>query len=195
LNLWEELKFEVSICDRCRLSQNRTNPVLGEGNTKTLLMFVGEAPGKEEDENGRPFLGKAGQLLTKIFNSVQLEREEVYITNVVKCRPPRNRNPEEDELEACNRYLETQIALINPKLIVPVGAVASKYFLKEKMQDGISAVRGKIFDWDGGIKIIPIFHPSYLLRNTSTKEGSPKWLTWQDMQNIKEMYENLKEAD
>lgn len=195
MNLWEELKFEVSICDRCRLSQNRTNPVLGEGNTKTLLMFVGEAPGKEEDENGRPFLGKAGQLLTKIFNSVQLEREEVYITNVVKCRPPRNRNPEEDELEACNRYLETQIALINPKLIVPVGAVASKYFLKEKMQDGISAVRGKIFDWDGGIKIIPIFHPSYLLRNTSTKEGSPKWLTWQDMQNIKEMYENLKEAD
>ena len=157
-------------------------------------MFVGEGPGEEEDEQGRPFVGKAGMLFTKIFNSVNLERDDVYITNVVKCRPPKNRNPESDEISACNRYLETQIALINPKVIVAVGAVVLKALLKDENAK-ISSMRGKEIEWEGGIKLIPIFHPNFLLRNNATEEGSPKWQTWQDMKNIKAMYDFYSDGE
>lgn len=193
MNLWEDLKFEITVCERCKLCNARKNTVIGEGDENSPIMFIGEAPGEEEDLQGCPFVGASGSLFTKIFNSVKLERKDVYITNIVKCRPPRNRNPEEEEIESCSRYLDAQIALINPKLIVTVGAVSSKYFLKENMKKGIMSVRGQEFEWEGGIKIIPILHPSYLLRNPSTEEGKPKWLTWQDMKKIKNMYDEFME--
>ena len=186
--LWEEMEFQIKNCKSCKLCNTRRKAVPGEGNKKSPIMFIGEGPGEEEDEQGRPFVGKAGMLFTKIFNSVNLERDDVYITNVVKCRPPKNRNPESDEISACNRYLETQIALINPKVIVAVGAVALKALLKDENAK-ISSMRGKEIEWDGGIKLIPIFHPSFLLRNNATEEGSPKWQTWQDMKNIKSLYD------
>lgn len=192
--LWEEMEFQIKNCKSCKLCNTRRKAVPGEGNKKSPIMFIGEGPGEEEDEQGRPFVGKAGMLFTKIFNSVNLERDDVYITNVVKCRPPKNRNPESDEISACNRYLETQIALINPKVIVAVGAVALKALLKDENAK-ISSMRGKEIEWDGGIKLIPIFHPSFLLRNNATEEGSPKWQTWQDMKNIKAMYDFYSDGE
>ena len=192
--LWEEMEFQIKNCKSCKLCNTRRKAVPGEGNKKSPIMFIGEGPGEEEDEQGRPFVGKAGMLFTKIFNSVNLERDDVYITNVVKCRPPKNRNPESDEISACNRYLETQIALINPKVIVAVGAVALKALLKDENAK-ISSMRGKEIEWDGGIKLIPIFHPSFLLRNNATEEGSPKWQTWQDMKNIKSMYDFYSDGE
>lgn len=192
MELWKELEFEIKHCSKCNLHFNRKIPVVGEGNINTPIMFVGEAPGEKEDVVGKPFVGKSGGLFTKIFNSVDLAREDVYITNIVKCHPKGNRNPEEDEIKICSQYLETQIALINPKIIVTVGSISTKWFLKEKAEVGITKLRGKIFDWEGDIKVIPIFHPSYLIRNQSTSQGSPKWNTWQDMKLIKMEYEKLK---
>ena len=186
--LWEEMEFQIKSCKSCKLCNTRKKAVPGEGNKKSPVMFIGEGPGEEEDEQGRPFVGKAGMLFTKIFNSVNLERDDVYITNIVKCRPPKNRNPEQDEIDACCKYLETQIALINPKIIVAVGGVALKSLLKDE-DAKISRLRGKEITWEGGIKLFPIFHPSFLLRNNGTEEGSPKWQTWQDMKKIKEFYD------
>ncbi len=192
--LWEEMEFQIKNCKSCKLCNTRRKAVPGEGNKNSPIMFIGEGPGEEEDEQGRPFVGKAGMLFTKIFNSVNLERDDVYITNVVKCRPPKNRNPESDEISACNRYLETQIALINPKVIVAVGAVVLKALLKDENAK-ISSMRGKEIEWEGGIKLIPIFHPNFLLRNNATEEGSPKWQTWQDMKNIKAMYDFYSDGE
>lgn len=186
--LWEEMEFQIKNCKSCKLCNSRRKAVPGEGNKKSPVMFIGEGPGEEEDEQGRPFIGKAGMLFTKIFNSVNLERDDVFITNIVKCRPPKNRNPEEDEIIACYKYLETQIALINPKIIVAVGGLALKTLMKDENAK-ISSLRGKELEWEGGIKLIPIFHPSYLLRNSATEEGSPKWQTWQDMKRVKSMYD------
>ncbi len=194
-NIWKELKFEVENCSKCRLCKTRNNSVPGEGNVNSPIVFIGEGPGEDEDKSGRPFVGRAGQLLTKIFNTVDLKREDVYITNIVKCRPPENRAPEDDEMESCYPYLETQIALINPKMIVTVGAVSTKYILKEQVKEGITKIRGQVFDWEAGIKVVPILHPSYLLRNASTAEGSPKWLTWQDMKYIKSQYDKYVEEE
>lgn len=190
-NLWEELEFEVENCKLCKLSMNRNKTVLGKGKRDAKLMFISEAPGKDEEEHGVPFIGRAGKLFSKILSTVGLDEKEVYITNVIKCRPPKNRNPEEDELSSCLSYLETQIALVNPSIIVTVGSVSSKWLLKDRMKEGITKIRGRIIDWEGGIKVIPILHPSFLLRNTSTTEGSPKWNTWQDMKMIKEEFDSL----
>lgn len=185
---WKELIQQISSCSKCGLHKTRISTVPGEGSTKTLLMLVGEGPGEEEDEQGKPFVGKAGQLLTKILKAAAISRKDVYITNVVKCRPPHNRVPAIEEMMTCNMYLEAQIALIRPSIILCLGNTPTKWFLKTS--EGISNLRGRWFKWRG-IDLMPIFHPSYLLRNESRKKGSPKDLTWQDIRAVKEKLDQL----
>ena len=142
--LLEEIKSEVKTCTLCSLSQSRTKIVFGEGDPDALLMFVGEAPGEEEDRTGRPFVGKAGQLLTKILQSVGLKREEVYITNIIKCRPPGNRTPAQSEMDSCFPYLEAQIAIINPSIIITLGGTSTLYLLGKKNLSANFGVSGLI---------------------------------------------------
>ncbi|WP_427365400.1 uracil-DNA glycosylase [Candidatus Caldatribacterium saccharofermentans] len=190
--LLEEIRQEVERCTLCPLAKNRTQTVFGEGNPDALIMFIGEAPGEDEDRSGRPFVGKAGQLLTKILLSVGIQREEVYIANMVKCRPPGNRTPTLEEVEACFPYLEAQIAIVNPSVIVTLGSVSTGYLLGTK--EPMSKLRGQWFDWRGGKRIFPMFHPSFLLRHESRAPGSPKYLTWQDIQEVKRVYDLLRES-
>lgn len=177
-------------CHRCPLGKNRTNLVFGEGNPNADLMLIGEAPGETEDQTGRPFVGKAGQLLTQILASVGIGREEVYITNVVKCRPPGNRVPTRAEMEACWDWLAAQIALVNPLLIVTLGNTPTQRLLGTSQ--GITQLRGRFHVWKGGIEVFPMFHPSFLLRNPSKKKGSPKYLTWLDIKAVKERLSYLR---
>jgi len=177
------LEERVKGCTKCPLSETRTNVVFGEGNPHATVMFVGEGPGEVEDQTGRPFVGPAGQKLDEVFASVGITREEIYITNVVKCRPPGNRVPTKKELEACYPYLEAQIALVNPSLIVTLGNTPTQWLVPTA--GGITKVRGTLLPWRGGIKVFPMFHPSYLLRNPSRAKGSPKYLTWLDIQKVR----------
>ena len=167
---------QVSNCTDCSLSELRTNSVFGEGNINADLVFVGEAPGRDEDLVGKPFVGAAGQLLTKIIQAMNLSREDVYITNVLRCRPPGNRNPLPEEVIACQGYLKKLLKIINPKIVCTLGKFASQTILDRG--DSISRMRGKFFDLDN-ITIMPTFHPAYLLRNPSGKK-----LVWQDMKQI-----------
>jgi uracil-DNA glycosylase family 4 len=188
--MWKELEEQVKNCKKCRLCETRNNVVIGEGPRRCDLMLIGEAPGAEEDKQGIPFVGRAGQLLTKILASVGIKREEdIYITNVIKCRPPNNRNPQTDELDACFPYLKKQIELVNPKIFVFCGGVSSRYLLQAR--EGITKLRGRVLSFMGR-PVVPIFHPSYLLRNPTDKKGGPKWLTWQDMNLLKELIEEVK---
>jgi uracil-DNA glycosylase family 4 len=165
-------------CMRCKLcSQGRSQIVFGVGHPKARLMLVGEAPGEEEDKRGEPFVGRAGQLLTKIIESIGLSREQVYIANVIKCRPPDNRNPEPDEVAACEPYLFRQIDVIQPMVIVPLGKFAAQCLLKTT--DPITRLRGRRFDYRG-TTLIPTFHPAYLLRNPSAKRE-----VWDDMKLVR----------
>lgn len=173
------LEKEILSCRRCVLSETRTRVVPGEGSFKSPLMFVGEAPGRDEDEQGRPFVGRAGQLLTKIIKAMKYEREEVYITNIVKCRPPDNRNPHSDEIASCKDYLLRQIDLINPDVIVTLGKVAASFFIESKL--GMTALRGDFYNFQG-IKVMPTFHPSYLIRNEGNK--ILRKMVWDDMQKV-----------
>jgi DNA polymerase len=182
LAAWEEVKARVQACGRCGLGQTRTNVVFGQGPFGTPLVFVGEGPGEDEDRQGLAFVGKAGQLLTRILSAGQISREEVFITNVVKCRPPGNRVPSPEEMMMCGDFLEAQLLLLRPKILVCLGATAAKWILKTT--EGISALRGRWFEWRG-IEVFPMFHPSYLLRDESRRKGSPKDLTWQDVQALK----------
>lgn len=185
----ELLSAQARTCTACRLAEGRTQVVFGEGDPEAQLMFVGEGPGEEEDRQGRPFVGKAGQLLDRILEAAGIPRERVYITNVVKCRPPGNRTPLPDEARACTRrWLVKEIELVSPQIIVPLGAVAAEFFLGEKVS--ITKVRGQWFDWQG-IRVFPMFHPAYLLRNPSRAPGSPKHLTWLDIQEVKRTLETL----
>ena len=170
------LDANVSSCTRCELSLTRTNTVFGEGSEKARLMFVGEAPGKDEDEQARPFVGRAGKLLTKIIESIGLEREDVFIANILKCRPPENRNPMPTEIVSCTPYLIKQIELINPKVICTLGKFASQTLLETETP--ISKLRGKFYYYQG-IKLMPTYHPAYLLRNSTGKKD-----VWEDMQKI-----------
>jgi len=167
---------KVKKCKRCQLERGRTNVVFGEGDPGARLMFVGEAPGRDEDLQGRPFVGRAGQLLTKIIGSVGLKREEVYIANILKCRPPGNRNPLPGEIASCRRYLEKQIDMIQPEVICALGKFAAQTLLNTETP--ISRIRGDFFDYRG-IKLIPTYHPAYLLRNPSGKKD-----VWEDMKKI-----------
>jgi DNA polymerase len=166
-------------CHQCPLAAGRTNVVFGEGSPQADLMFVGEGPGYDEDMQGRPFVGKAGQLLTKMVNAMQFTREEIYIANIVKCRPPKNRNPLPEEAAACMPYLKRQIELIKPRVIVVLGAVPLKFLLGKT---GIMRQRGH---WDtyNGIKVMPTFHPAYLLRNPAAKRD-----TWNDLQQVMQIF-------
>lgn len=162
--------------------------VFGEGNPDARLMIVGEAPGEEEDLSGRPFVGRAGQLLDRILASVGLERDEVYITNMVKFRPPGNRNPKPEELRASEPVLLEQIRLIRPQVIATLGNVPTQYFVGSK--EGITRLHGQWHEWHG-IRVFPLYHPAYLLRNPSREKGSPKWQMWQDMRELKAVLDSL----
>lgn len=183
-----EISEKVRACTKCRLSENRTKAVPGEGDEDSDLLFVGEGPGRQEDQQGRPFVGRAGNKLTDILGSVSLERSQVYITNIVKCRPPENRAPKSDEVDSCLPYLEAQIAEINPSIIATLGNTATKTLLDT--EEGITSARGKFYSWRGEIQVFPMFHPSYLLRNPSKEKGSPKYQTWQDIKKIKKVLES-----
>ncbi len=180
----------IEKCTACPLYEKRINVVVGEGDLFAPIMFVGEGPGEEEDKTGRPFVGKAGQLLTKILESVQLKREDVYICNVVKCRPPENRVPTVEEQKACGHFLYAQIMIVDPIYIVPLGSTALSFFLGQNVS--ITEYRGKEIEWKGGKKLFPMFHPSYLLRNPSKEKGSPKDLTWQDIKKVRTFYDDFK---
>ncbi len=187
----EALKEKARHCTACRLAEGRTQVVFGEGDPDARLMFVGEAPGADEDRLGRPFVGKAGQLLDRILEAAGIPRESVYITNVVKCRPPENRTPLPDEAKTCsNLWLLPEIELVKPQIIVPLGSVAAQFFLGKKVP--ITRARGQWFEWNG-ILVFPMFHPAYLLRNPSRAPGSPKALTWRDIQEVKKKLEELGE--
>ena len=176
---YPSLEEQILSCQMCSLGKGRKNAVPGEGNLEAELMFVGEAPGRDEDIQGRPFVGKAGQLLSKIINAMHFKREEVYITNIVKCRPPENRTPHVDEIEKCKAYLLSQIEMIQPRVIVSLGKVASDFFIHSRL--GMTALRGDFSDY-GGIRVMPTFHPSYLIRNEHNE--ILKKMVWEDMQKV-----------
>lgn len=165
------------------------NLVFGEGNPDADLMLIGEAPGEEEDLSGRPFVGRAGQLLDRILESVSIDRFDLYITNIVKFRPPGNRNPKPEEISVSEGVLLEQIRLIRPQIIAPLGNVPTQYFLQTR--EGITKTHGRWFSWHG-IDIFPLFHPAYLLRNPSREQGGPKWQMWQDMKNLKTALSSLQ---
>jgi DNA polymerase len=171
------LRAAIGDCRRCKLAPHRTQLVFGVGNPRARLAFVGEAPGRDEDLQGEPFVGRAGQLLTEIITKgMRLRREDVYICNVVKCRPPENRNPEPDEVAACEPFLLRQLGLIGPEVIVALGKFAAQTLLRSKTP--ITQLRGRWFDYHG-VRVMPTFHPAYLLRNPGDKR-----LVWQDIQQV-----------
>ena len=176
------LRAEIGDCTRCKLhGLGRTQVVFGVGNPAADLMFVGEAPGGDEDIQGIPFVGRAGQLLTRIIEAIGLRREDVYIANVIKCRPPQNRNPEPDEVAICEPFLFQQVDAIGPKVIVALGSFAAKALLRTL--DPISRLRGRVYEYRGA-KLVPTFHPAYLLRNPSSKRE-----VWEDMKMVRRLLE------
>ena len=178
-----DMKKTAEDCQACQLYKRRTNLVFGSGDPGAKLMFVGEAPGADEDLKGEPFVGRAGQLLTKMIEAIGMKREEVYIANVLKCRPPNNRNPLPEEIAACCNFLLKQIRIIRPRVICTLGKFASQFLLKSEQP--ISALRGKFYDFNAtgvdGIKLMPTFHPAYLLRNPNDKR-----LVWEDLKKIRD---------
>ena len=189
--LWEKAKAGALACKGCSLASTRTKVVFGDGNERSKLLFIGEGPGADEDEQGLPFVGRAGQLLTQILTAGGIDRKDVYITNIVKCRPPENRIPTPEEMIICDQHLQTQIMLIDPELIILLGNTPTRWILKTN--EGITKIRGKWFEWRGKA-VMPMFHPSYLLRNASSKEGSPKHLTWIDIQEVKRSWDIVRET-
>ena len=177
------LQNECSTCVKCSLSTTRKNVVFGRGNPNSKLFVVGEGPGQQEDELGLAFVGRAGKMLDSVFLSVGIDtNEDCYISNIVKCRPPNNRKPLANEVKECLPWLNEQIELIKPKVIVLAGSTAVQSYLN--IDEPISKLRGKWIVKED-IKYMPIFHPSYLLRNPSKEKGKPKWLTWQDLKKVK----------
>lgn len=166
----------VATCQRCRLAKGRTQVVFGVGNPKARVVFVGEAPGAEEDRQGEPFVGRAGQLLNSMLRACGLSRSEVYIANIVKCRPPGNRDPQDDEAAACLPFLRRQLALIKPEIIVLLGRVAARHLLG--ITAPISSYRGSWRHWEG-VEVLPTFHPAYLLRNPQAKREA-----WEDLKKL-----------
>ncbi len=175
----EELARRAGECARCGLSRSRNQVVFGEGAAQAALMFIGEGPGRDEDLSGRPFVGRAGQLLTRIIKAMGFERDRIYITNVVKCRPPNNRDPKPEESAACRDWLDRQLALIKPEVIVALGRVAAHNLLGT--EEPISRLRGRFHDLNG-IPVMPTFHPSYLLRQSDPR--GPRKMVWEDMKNV-----------
>jgi DNA polymerase len=179
----EAIRDDLGDCQRCKLAPTRKNIVFGSGNPRAELMFVGEAPGADEDEQGLPFVGRAGQLLTRIIESIDLKREEVYICNILKCRPPGNRNPESDEVASCEPFLLRQVASVKPKVICALGTFGAQALLRTR--EPISKLRGQLIDFRGA-KFIATFHPAYLLRNPYEKRK-----VWEDLQKIRDYLRSL----
>ncbi len=175
----EEIRDDLGDCQRCKLCQERTNIVFGSGHPQARLVFVGEGPGVDEDRQGLPFVGRAGQLLTKMIESIQLRRDEVYICNVVKCRPPQNRTPEEDEIAACSPFLLRQLAVLQPTVICCLGVTAAQTLLQ--LRSPMSRLRGKIHSFHGA-QLIATYHPAYLLRNPAAKRD-----VWEDLKRIRSL--------
>lgn len=193
---WKELQEKVRTCTKCPLCKTRTNTVFGEGPvTDCKCVIIGEAPGEDEDKQGRPFVGRAGILLTDILEKgAGIPRDSLYIMNVLKCRPPdpvkTNRPPTDEEMSACNDYLEAQLALLHPEIVVTMGNTPTKWLTKTKQ--GITVVHGKWLTWRG-IRLFPMFHPSYLLRNESNNsQTGPKYLTWVDVKELKTELDKLQ---
>jgi uracil-DNA glycosylase family 4 len=180
----EDIRTWIGDCRRCRLCEERKNIVFGSGHSQAKLMFVGEGPGADEDEQGLPFVGRAGKLLTKIIEAMGYTRDQVYIANVVKCRPPNNRAPQPDESESCVPFLQKQVAIIKPSILVALGASATNALITAS--GGISTLRGKFhpLSWDKNVPVMPTFHPAYLLRNPNAKR-----YVWDDMKIVKNRLE------
>ncbi len=179
----EGIRGDLGDCRRCKLASGRMNIVFGAGNPHAELMFVGEAPGADEDEQGQPFVGRAGQLLTKIIEAINMRREDVYICNILKCRPPGNRNPESDEIAACEPFLFRQIAAVKPKVICALGTFGAQTLLGTR--EPISRLRGSFIEYRGA-KLLATFHPAYLLRNPNEKRK-----VWEDVQKIRDYLKSL----
>jgi uracil-DNA glycosylase len=173
------LRADLGDCRRCGLAGGRKNIVFGQGSPAARLMFIGEAPGADEDEQGLAFVGKAGQLLTRIIEAIELSRDDVFIANVIKCRPPQNRNPEPDEILACAPFLERQVAVIHPRVIVALGKFAAQWVLRTA--EPISRLRGRLGEYHG-IHVMPTYHPAYLLRNPGAKRD-----VWEDMKVVRSL--------
>jgi DNA polymerase len=176
----EDVRADLGDCRRCKLAAGRKQIVFGKGNASAKLVFVGEGPGFDEDQQGEPFVGAAGQLLTRIIDAIKLSREQVYICNIIKCRPPGNRNPELDEINSCLPFLERQLAAIQPDFICALGKVAAQTLLRSDVP--ISRLRGRFYDYKG-IKLLPTYHPAYLLRNPEKKRE-----VWEDMKLLMKEY-------
>lgn len=174
---WEELEKSIINCTKCKLCTGRTNIVFGTGNKNADVMLIGEGPGADEDRQGEPFVGKAGKLMDQAFKGIGIKREEVYIANIVKCRPPQNRNPEQDEIDSCIDYLRAQVMLVKPEIIVLLGSVALKAILGKEYS--ITTSRGKWVE-KKGIRYMPTFHPAALLRDESKKISF-----WKDLKEVK----------
>lgn len=183
---FEEIWTDIGNCTRCPLYERRTNIVHTEGNSTARLMFVGEAPGADEDAQARPFVGRAGQLLTKIIEAIGFKREEVLIGNVNRCRPPGNRPPTEEEASICKPFLLREIASVQPDVIVVLGNTATRNLLNTKI--GITRLRGEFQDYHG-VKVMPTFHPAYLLRDPSKKQE-----TWQDLKKVRDYLESTRKT-
>ena len=188
----DETAAAAAACRDCGLCQTRTKVAFSRGNPQAKLMIIGDAPGQKEDETGEPFVGRAGKLLDRILLAGHIDRDtDVYICNVVKCRPPGNRVPENNECDSCSKYLEAQLFFIAPKLILLAGSTAVQAVLKIK--DPISRIRGRWFEYKNDARVMPVFHPSYLLRNDSKEVGSPKWLMWQDIKEVRKQLDILNQ--
>ena len=181
---WRHLQQQVAACRQCKLCETRTQTVFGVGNRKASWMLIGEAPGQDEDLQGEPFVGKAGQLLNEMLRAIGLQREEVYIANMLKCRPPRNRDPETAEMAACRAFLQAQIKLLQPKLIMAVGRIAAQNLLET--QKSLTALRGHCYHL-ADTPLVVIHHPAYLLRSPQEKAK-----TWEDLQFALSVYKSLE---
>lgn len=184
---WPQLMEEIAACEKCRLCQTRTNVVPGEGDPNARLMFIGEGPGRDEDLQGRPFVGRSGELLTRMIRAIGLTREQVYICNVVKCRPPQNRNPEPDEAAACLNYLRAQVGLVRPQVVALLGKVACRYALQQEIS--VMREHGNWYERKG-IWFMPTYHPSALLRDPAKKRDS-----WEDFQKIRDKLREIEAAE
>ncbi len=180
----EKLNATICTCTKCSLGHTRKKFVFGVGNPNADLVLVGEAPGADEDEQGEPFVGRAGQLLNKILEAIQFKREDVYICNILKCRPPNNRDPQPNEIEQCEPYLWKQLEIIKPKLILCLGRIAAQALLKTN--SSLSQLRGKVHDYRG-IKLMATYHPAALLRNPNWKKPA-----WEDVQQVRKLYDQLQ---
>ncbi len=180
----DELNKQICNCLKCPLGESRTNFVFGVGNPNADVMFVGEAPGADEDAQGKPFVGRAGQLLNKIIEAVEMKREDVFICNILKCRPPGNRDPQPTEMETCTPYLSKQIELVKPKFIICLGRISAQWLLRTNATLG--SLREKVHDYHG-VKLIVTYHPAALLRNPNWK-----YPAWEDMKMFKKLYDEMK---